>query len=292
MTDTLLDSWALHLRAKNLSAATIDAYLSDAARLTDWLGPTGSIDRATRRDIEGFLADGLDRGLAAATVGRRYRSLLQLYRWLLREGEIAVSPMDGMSPPAQPLQPPPVIPEADLRRLLAVCAGPRFEDRRDTAMLRILATTGIRAGELIGLEVDDIDLRRATFTVLGKGRRRRGVELLPKAAEALDRYLRLRRKHPHTASPMLWVGARGPLSTSGLRQLLERRCGQAGLPPINAHRFRHTFAHEAKVRGMNDDELMSVAGWTSPQMLHRYGRSAAAERARAAHRRAFEGGEV
>ena len=90
---------------------------------------------------------------------------------------------------------------------------------------------------------------------------------------------------------MLWLGARGPLSTSGLRQMLERRCHQAGIDPINAHRIRQTFAHEAKVRGMNDDELMAVAGWTSPQMLHRYGRSAVAERARAAHRKAFEGGE-
>jgi site-specific recombinase XerD len=289
--DLLLDSWALHLRAKNLSESTTVSYLNDAGHLANWLDGR-PIEAATRRDVEGFLADGLGRGLSAATVGRRYRSLLQLYRWMVREGEVEHSPMEGMSPPAQPLQPPPVIPDANLRRLLTACDGTRFEDRRDTAIIRLLATTGVRAAEIVGIELDDLDLRHGTFSVLGKGRRRRTVELLPKAAEALDRYVRARRKHPFSHLPALWLGRRGALTTDGLRQMLERRCTAASLDPINPHRFRHTFAHVAKVRGMNDDELMSVAGWTSPQMLYRYGRSAAAERARAAHRRAFEGGEV
>jgi site-specific recombinase XerD len=285
----------LHLRAKNRTDATIDAYLNDARHFTDWLSEkrrSAEIESATRADVEGFLADEFKHGLAAATVGRRYRSLLQLYRWMLREGEVDVSPMDGVSPPHQPEQDVPVIPDDHLRRLLAACSGARFEDRRDAAIIRLLASTGVRAGEIMDLRLEDVDLKRATFTVLGKGLKRRTIELLPKAAEALDRYIRLRRKHSDAfSSSALWLGARGPLSTSGLRQMLERRCLAAGLEPINARRFRHTFGHQARVRGMNDAELMSVAGWTSPQMLHRYGRSAVAERGRAAHRQAFEGGE-
>ena len=77
------------------------------------------------------------------------------------------------------------------------------------------------------------------------------------------------------------------MTDSGLRQLLERRCHDAGLEPINAHRFRHTFAHRAKTRRMADDALMQVAGWRSPQMVQRYGASAAAERAREQHRKLF-----
>ena len=61
----------------------------------------------------------------------------------------------------------------------------------------------------------------------------------------------------------------------------------AGIEHINPHRFRHTFAHEAKSRGMSDGDLMVIAGWQSPQMLHRYGASAAADRARDSHRRLF-----
>jgi site-specific recombinase XerD len=288
--DPLLDGWCVHLEAKNLSDGTVESYRNDAGHLVTWLNGK-PLEDVTRTDLEGFLADGLKRGLSAATVARRYRSLLQFYKWMVREGEVDVSPMDGMSPIVVPEHPPPVIDDDTLRLLLAACDGPRFEDRRDTALIRLLSTTGIRASELIGLHVVDVDIRRRSFTVLGKGQRRRSVELLPKAAEALDRYMRMRRKHPNASEPMLWLGVKGPLTTSGLRQLLERRCHKAGIPPINAHRFRHTFAHQAKLRGMNDDELMSVAGWQSPQMLQRYGRSAAHVRARAAHRRAFEGGE-
>jgi integrase len=155
----------------------------------------------------------------------------------------------------------------------------------------MLSTTGIRAGEIMGLAVVDVDLERGLFEVLGKGRRRRLVELLPKTSEAVDRYLRARRTHPAHSRPELWLDAKGPLSASGLAQMLDRRCGVAGIPAINPHRFRPTFAHRAKSLGMTDGDLMAIAGWQSPQMLQPYGASAAAERARAAHRRIFEGEE-
>lgn len=199
--------------------------------------------------------------------------------------------MAKMSPPNVPVQPPPIIPDDELLALLKACEGSSFEQRRDRAIVMMLWTTGVRAGEVMGLAVEDVDLKRGIFTVLGKGRRRRLVELLPKTLEAVDRYLRARRNHPAHSSPALWLGAKGPLSTSGLAQMLDRRCNAAGIKPINPHRFRHTFAHHAKSLGMSDGDLMAIAGWRSPQMLQRYGASAAAERARAAHRRIFEGEE-
>jgi integrase len=83
------------------------------------------------------------------------------------------------------------------------------------------------------------------------------------------------------------LGRKGRLTQDGLRQMLERRCTDAGIAHIDPHRFRHTFAHEANKRGTHDDALMQVAGWQSPQMLLRYGKSAATERAREAHRQHF-----
>jgi integrase len=199
--------------------------------------------------------------------------------------------MMEMRPPSVPVQPVPIIPADNMSALLVACEGKRFEDRRDRAIVLMLATTGVRAGEIMGLAVDDVDVRRGAFTVTGKGRRRRHIELLPRTAEALDRYLRVRRTHSSHGLSALWLGAKGRLSTSGLAQMLERRCRTAGIAPINPHRFRHTFAHKAKALDMSDGDLMAIAGWQSPQMLHRYGASAAAERARAAHRRIFEGEE-
>jgi len=71
--------------------------------------------------------------------------------------------------------------------------------------------------------------------------------------------------------------------------MLRRRSEDAGIKRINAHAFRHTFAHQSKVHGMTDENIMAVAGWQSSQMLQRYGRAATEERAQAAHREMFGG---
>ncbi|GAG51688.1 unnamed protein product, partial [marine sediment metagenome] len=187
-------------------------------------------------------------------------------------------------------RPPPIIGDDDMNALLEACRGrlagggqrrrnntgtklEEFETHRDTAIVTMLRWSGVRAAEIMGLAVADVNLDASTFTVVGKGNRIRTLALVPESASAVDRYLRTRRRHQHADHPALWIGRKGPMSSSGLRQLLERRCADAGIEPINPHRFRHTFAHAAKVRGMSDEGLMQVAGWQSPQMLHRYGRA-------------------
>ena len=71
------------------------------------------------------------------------------------------------------------------------------------------------------------------------------------------------------------------MSDSGAAQIIARRCREAGLPRLHAHQFRHTFAHEWRMAGGDPNDLMRLAGWRSPQMLARYGASAADSRARA-----------
>jgi site-specific recombinase XerD len=298
----LIESFLRAKRAKNIAASTLTSYRADLNYFAKALAESDTdLAGVTRRHIETWLGDNLDAGLAAATVARRFRTLQQFFRWAAAEEEVTVDPTAKMAPPKVPVQPPPIISADDLARLLDACQTPRggpgratptdgratFENRRDAALIQLLATTGCRSSELMMLEVADVDMNNGTFTVMGKGRRARVVALMPKAADALDRYLRQRRRHQHAQLPALWLGVRGPLTNSGLRQLLERRCHDAGLEVINPHRFRHTFAHVAKSRGMQDGDLMAIAGWQSPQMLHRYGASAAAERARESHLRFF-----
>jgi integrase len=86
-----------------------------------------------------------------------------------------------------------------------------------------------------------------------------------KAIKTLDRYLRVRGRHPRASAPWLFVGARGRLTDSGVRQILKRRSRQACIEPVHPHQLRHTFAHAWLSGGGTEGGLMRITGWRSRQ---------------------------
>jgi integrase/recombinase XerC len=206
------------LEAENKSPRTVEAYTDAVRFLALYCEAHGKplLARQLRREhIQDFIADQLVRW-KPATAHNRYRSLHAFFKWVVAEGDLQVNPMDGMKPPNLPEQPVGVIRTEQLVRLLKTCEGRDFTSRRDTAIILLLVDTGMRRAECVGMTVDDVDLDQ--------------------------RMVWVREEHRLAYLPNLWVGRNGPMTPSGVYQVVHDRARAAGLPAMHPHQLRHAFA--------------------------------------------------
>lgn len=277
----LLPSWELHLRAERKSPATIKVYGDGVRRFLTWCEESDHPAVLERRIVAGFVAELLENGAEPATARSRHLALRRFSAWLVEENELRDDPLIGSRSPKLDTKVVPVLTEGDLRNLIAACHGTDLRDRRDEAIVRLMSETGIRAGEVVGLQVPDVDLPAGLAIVRrGKGGKGRTVPYGPQTSRALDRYLRLRRSHRLWQTQELWLGDRGKGFTYyGLHAALKARADHAGLVGFHPHVLRHTAASRWLAAGGSEGGLMAVAGWTRRDMIDRYTRATAEHRA-------------
>ena len=247
-----------------------------------WCDEHGHHPALERRLVKAWVADLLDDGAEPATARSRQLAVRRFAAWCVDDGEIDANPLLGLTPPRLDIKVTRSLSDEQIRLLVKACDGKDFRDRRDEAIVRLMIETGLRAGEVLALTVVDVNLAQGIATVVrGKGGKGRLVPFGAQTARALDRYLRIRRGHRHAeATGKLFLGERGQLlGYPGLRRALVYRAELAGITGFHLHLMRHTAASRWLAAGGSEGGLMAVAGWSSRDMIDRYTRFTAAERA-------------
>ena len=280
----MVASFDLHLRAEKKSPKTIRTYLEAAQWFAaGYLVPAGLSDWSDvrTRHVQEWTITLLGR-YSDAYANNQFRALQQFFKWHATEDpdEPRPNPMANLKPPKVGDKLVAIFTEDELAALLATCKGGGFQNRRDCAVISLFKDAGVRLSELATLTVADVSPANREAVVTGKGDKQRTVRFTYDTSRALDRYIRERGKHRLARVSALWLGVRGgPMTASGIYQMIERRGREVDVE-VNPHKFRHHFSHTFLDRGGAEGDLMELNGWSSPQMLARYGRSARSARAR------------
>jgi len=264
------------IRATGLSARTVDWYDHQYSQYDRWRVENGHADTIpTAERFESYLAFQHGRGLRPATVNAHYRALAKLIAFAIQRGLLSRNdnPLELMRPPRIPRERPQHVTPRDLKALIATCHRPDWLEHRDELILCLLFYSGLRLAECCALVVDDLDLKRMeVFVRRGKGAKPRTVPMAQEVRQPLLDYLYTR---PSVAPHLLLAStphgeARGPLSSEGLRMMLRRRCDQAGIEHLSAHKFRHGFAMWLRNHGTDLSDIAAAMGHTSTQVTQLY----------------------
>lgn len=276
MSDLLIRSWAFQWRSLGRAPSTIKEYQRQLAKFEAVLAADGrDLLSATRTDCEAYL------GSIESPPARAYawRSLRSFYGFLAEEEETP-SIMVKVKSPRVPLTEVTTATEADYEKLMKTCSPFRTATAcRDAAIISVFWSTGLRRSELAALTLNDIDLDSCTLVVRkSKVGRSRRVPFDAKTAQTIMRWLVKRATWPTgAATDALWLGKRGPLTSDGVRLLMERRRDAAGVN-ISSHSFRRGAAARFLRKGVSGPSTSAILGWTpGSQMLAAYVRGVQAD---------------
>ena len=156
----LLDSWEIHLRAERKSPSTLRSYLGAVKRYLEWCDTEGLAPELARRSVQTFIVGRLDAGREAGTVRTELRGIRLFSAWLTEEDEIERDDLLTLKSARVDEKVVQRLTEDECRRLIEACAGKAFRDRRDEAIVRLLIESPCRSGDIVGMNVDDVQLAR------------------------------------------------------------------------------------------------------------------------------------
>jgi len=245
---------------KNYSPHTILNYRLDLENFQKFLGET-AVEKVDYLTLRKYLAALKEKNLGTRTVNRRLSALRTFFKFLNRDGYLKFNPILMLSSPKQEQYLPSFMTEEEVGKLIESAFAKNEKDEqglRDRAVLETFYSTGIRISELVGLNVDDVDLIGGIAKVLGKGRKERIVPIGEVAISFIRKYLDKRKKQ----SDSLFLNKSGiRISTRGVRNIVRKYILLAGLKQgISAHTFRHSFATHLLNRGADLRTVQELLG--------------------------------
>jgi integrase/recombinase XerC len=271
---SVLAAYERHLAIeRDLAPHTVRAYLADIGGLLDHAARSGDTDVAQLdlRTLRSWLAKQQTMGKSRTTIARRATAARVFTAWLTRTGRIPTDVGASLGSPKAHKSLPPVL-RADEAADLIRAATEHADDGsptglRDIAMLELLYATGVRVGELVGLDIDDVDRERNVVRVFGKGRKERSVPFGRPAARAVEFWVRQGR--PQLAiegsGAALFLGTRGRrIDQRAVRTMVHRRIADVpGAPDIGPHGLRHTAATHLLEGGADLRSVQELLGHAS-----------------------------
>ncbi len=255
---------------RGASAHTLRGYRRDLAQFAAFLEARGlgPLLGADARAIRVWLAHLHDLGLARTSVARKLAALRSFYRFWLRRGHLKKNPAREVGSPSPGRRLPSFLPKDEARHLMEAPLPESFQGLRDRAILETLYATGVRVGELAGLDLDDLDLGGGTLRVYGKGGKERIVPVGGKALDALRAYLA--RRGPE-AGALFRNRLGGRLTVRSLHRIVRARARGAGLHRVvTPHTLRHTFATHLLDEGADLRLIQELLGHARLTTTQRY----------------------
>ncbi len=257
------------LSAKAAAAATRRAYGVDLRQLADWAeeADRGPADLG-HRDLRRYAARLSTGGASKATVARKLAAIRSFYAALLRNGDVAANPADLVASPKRELHLPRVLSTEEMEGLLDRIPARAPLEMRDRAMLELTYSCGLRAQEVVDLDLGSVDFEHERLRVEGKGGKTRFVPMGEPAQKALRRYLERARgrlagaARDETALLLSKTGRR--LHPSDLRRRLELRTREAAIAGgVSPHALRHSFATHLLEGGADLRAIQELLGHSS-----------------------------
>ncbi|MCJ7827376.1 MAG: tyrosine recombinase XerC [Demequinaceae bacterium] len=292
--DLLLEDFRTHLRfGRGLAGNTVRAYSSDLLHLSHFLDPDGEpsavLPSVSLAALRGWLASQAHSGLSRTTLARRGAAARAFYSWATDTGVLAENPAARLASARPAITLPIVLSPVEVVAMLeaaeARCSGGDPLDIRDWTAAEMLYATGMRVGELAGIDIGDVDLGERLVRVMGKGGKERVIPFGIPAARASRVWLE--RGRPQLVidhfTPAFLLGRRGGrVNQRQIREAIHRLASIAGIEDVAPHALRHTAATHLVNGGSDLRSVQEVLGHASLTTTQRY-THVTAERLRASY---------